>query len=137
LHWGVRRLLELLAVQHPLVVLVEDLHWAEPTLLDLLRFVAEGGGEAPMLLLTSARPELLDSGNALVTANGYRHVIELDALGSDESRNLLIELAGGRPLRASLVESVLRRADGNPVLREAVRGRVGDQGLLAGGPERG
>ena len=88
-----------------------------------------------MLLLTSARPELLDSGNALVTANGYRHVIELDALGPEESRNLLIELAGERPLPASLVETVLRRADGNPLFLEELMGMVADQGLLAGGRE--
>src|SRR2546423_3344686 len=135
LHWGVRRLLELLAAEQPLVVVVEDLHWAEPTLLDLLRFIAEGSRDAPMLLLTSARPELLESGNALVTANGYRHVIELDALGEEESRSLLNELAGGRPLPASLVETVLRRADGNPLFLEELVGMVADQGLLAGGRE--
>ena len=56
LHWGIRRLLELLAVKRPLVLVFEDLHWAEPTLFDLIDFLREAAG--PILVLGSARREL-------------------------------------------------------------------------------
>src|SRR5205807_5381131 len=54
LHWGIRRLLELLASERPLLVIFEDLHWAEPTLLELILLISKGAAEAPLLLLASA-----------------------------------------------------------------------------------
>src|SRR6266545_5106309 len=57
--WATRRLLETLAQRRPLLVILEDLHWAEPTFLDLVQALA-AQAEAPMLLLCLARPELLD-----------------------------------------------------------------------------
>jgi predicted ATPase len=68
LHWGVRRLFEQLAQQRPLVLVFEDLHWAEQTLLDLLRFVVQGEDDRPLLILGSARPELMDVRHVLLRA---------------------------------------------------------------------
>src|SRR5439155_6087551 len=61
IRWGVRKLLEAIARDRPLVVVIDDLHWAEPTLLDLVDHVADWSREAPVLLLAVARPELLDA----------------------------------------------------------------------------
>ena len=58
--WGVRRLLETIARRQPLVVVIDDLQWAEPTLLELVEHVADLSRDAPILLLAIARPELLD-----------------------------------------------------------------------------
>ena len=58
--WSIRRLLEAIARRGALVVLFEDVHWAEPTLLDLIEHVAGWTRDAPMLLLCLARPELLN-----------------------------------------------------------------------------
>ena len=58
--WSVRRLLEELATRRPLVLCVDDLHWAEPNLLDLLERVREEVSDLPLLLLCQARPELLE-----------------------------------------------------------------------------
>src|SRR5207248_1054432 len=58
--WAVRKLFEALARERPLVLLFEDLHWAQPTLLDLVEHVADTARDAPLLLLCLARPELLD-----------------------------------------------------------------------------
>src|SRR5260370_17067754 len=55
IHWGLRRLLELFAHDRPLLVVLEDFHSAEPTLLELIRFIVEGAA-APVLVLGSARP---------------------------------------------------------------------------------
>ncbi|MDX6408966.1 MAG: hypothetical protein QOE13_2037, partial [Gaiellaceae bacterium] len=133
LHWGIRRLFEELATERPLVLVVEDLHWAEPTLLDLLTFVAQGEQPLPILILGSARPELVGTEHPLITANGNRHLIEIDALGAAESRNLLEELASPRELPEALLEKVLRNAEGNPLFLEEMVGMLLDEGLLEGG----
>ncbi len=59
--WAVRKLFERVARMGPLVVVVDDLHWAEPTFLDLIDHVADWSRQAPILLLCVARPELLEA----------------------------------------------------------------------------
>ena len=58
--WAYRRLFESLADERPLMFVVEDIHWAEPELLDLLQYVATFSVGHPILLLCLARPDLLD-----------------------------------------------------------------------------
>ena len=58
LHWGIRQVLRLLAARKPLLLVVEDLHWAEPTLVDLIGHIADAGFQAPILVLASARTDL-------------------------------------------------------------------------------
>ena len=58
--WAVRRSFETLARERPLVVIFDDVHWAEPTLLDLVEYIGEWTDDAPILLLALARPDLLD-----------------------------------------------------------------------------
>jgi class 3 adenylate cyclase/tetratricopeptide (TPR) repeat protein len=135
LHWGVRRLFERLAVQRPVVLVVEDLHWAEPTLLDLIRFIAESDEPASIFILASGRPELLDSHHPLVAADGYRYVVEVDSLSEAESRNLLAELVRPRELPPALTDVVLRNAGGNPLFLEETIGMILDEGLLDAGRE--
>jgi class 3 adenylate cyclase/tetratricopeptide (TPR) repeat protein len=135
LHWGIRRLFEHLARQRPLVLVLEDLHWAEPTLLDLVRYVAESEQRARIFILGSGRPELLDCGHPLVAADGYRHVVELDSLGEEESRAFLAQLARSRELPEALVDAVLRNAGGNPLFLEEMVGMILDEGLLEAGRE--
>ena len=59
--WAVRKVLEALARRHPLVLVVDDLQWAEPTFVELVEHVAEWTRDAPLVLLIMARPDLLDS----------------------------------------------------------------------------
>ena len=58
--WAFRRLFETIAAEQPLVVVVDDLHWAEPALLDLIEYVASSSSGAPIYLLCTARPDLFD-----------------------------------------------------------------------------
>ena len=58
--WAVRRFLEALAAERPVLLVLEDVHWAEPTLLDLVEYLAAWASEAPVLVLCLARPELLE-----------------------------------------------------------------------------
>jgi predicted ATPase len=62
LHWGIRRFLQLLATERPLVVVFEDLHWAEPTLLDLIAYVVEEIDGGPLLVLATGRPSCSSRG---------------------------------------------------------------------------
>ena len=58
--WAVRKLVETLAHRSPLILAFEDVHWAEPTLLDLIEHLADWVRDAPVLIVCLARPELLD-----------------------------------------------------------------------------
>ena len=58
--WAVRKALERRARERPLALVVEDIHWAEPTLLDLIEHLVDWTRDAPLLLLCLARPELID-----------------------------------------------------------------------------
>src|SRR6266550_671050 len=132
LHWGVRRLFEHLAEERPLVLVIEDLHWAEPTLLDLILSLTESNPARPILILGSGRPELLDVHHALAGA-GRAHVVELDALDEDEARSLLADLTPSRELPPQLVDAVLRNAEGNPLFLEEMVAMILDEGLLESG----
>jgi class 3 adenylate cyclase/tetratricopeptide (TPR) repeat protein len=118
LHWGIRRLLELLATRRPLVVVFEDLHWAEETLLELVRFVADGSETVPLLLLGTARPDLADRRPTILVESGNRHVLELDPLTQAESETLVSAVAATRELPGETLEALLRNAQGNPLFLE-------------------
>ena len=115
--WAARRLLETLARKRPVVLVLEDLHWAAPAFLDLVEHVAELA-RAPILLLCLARPELLDTrpewGGGRLSASS----ILLDALLPDRARLLLDLLAGDRALDEENRAAILAGAAGNPLFLE-------------------
>jgi class 3 adenylate cyclase len=115
--WAIRRLLEIIASEQPLVVLVDDIQWADPGLLDLLEYVLGWALESPLLVICLARPEFRDRrpdwGDPLTTAR----LIRLGALDEVETGSLLDELAGG-PLPSQVRERIVRISDGNPLFAE-------------------
>jgi predicted ATPase/class 3 adenylate cyclase len=130
LHWGIRRVLQLLAARNPLVLVFEDLHWAEPTLLELLLSIVVTTEGAPLLLVGSARPELAEAHPAMVAENERRRVLELEALSGDDSQALLAELLESEGVPRGRLDALLEAAGGNPLfLEETVRMLV-DAGTL-------
>ena len=114
--WAVRRLFEALARKRPLIAVFEDLHWAEPTLLDLLEYVAESSSGFPILLLCSARPELLERRPGWADQPNHR-LLDLEPLPTADACELAAQLAAeklGEPALARIVE----RAEGNPLFLE-------------------
>ena len=93
--WAVRRLFEALARGRPLIVVVDDLHWAEPALLDLLEHVARFASDAPILIVGIARPELLDDRPDWGARSPEVAVMMLEPLGEDECGRLIRNLLGG------------------------------------------
>jgi class 3 adenylate cyclase/tetratricopeptide (TPR) repeat protein len=124
LHWGIRRVLQVLSERAPIAVFFEDVHWAEPTLIDLIRFLCEPTVGFPVLVVASARPEFIDQQPAFVDADRNREIIELAALSEDESRALLGELFGLSALPHNAVDSLLRIAGGNPLFLEETVGML-------------
>jgi class 3 adenylate cyclase/tetratricopeptide (TPR) repeat protein len=129
LFWAVRTLLESLATERPLVAVIDDIHWAEPTLLDLIEYVADWSRDSAILLLCPARPELLDTrpgwgGGKLNAAS-----LLLEPLGSDASHELITNLLGAQ-LPATIGERISRAAEGNPLFVEEMISMLVDDGRL-------
>jgi class 3 adenylate cyclase len=113
------------ATERPLVVLVEDLHWADDQLLDLLEQLA-ANVEGPVLMLATARPELIERRPGWGRVG---EVVEVEALSAEDSLQLLDELLAGE-LPGRLRDVVLDRAEGNPFFVEEVLETLIDRGLL-------
>jgi class 3 adenylate cyclase/tetratricopeptide (TPR) repeat protein len=125
--WAFRRLLETLAAERPLVALIDDIHWAEPTLLDLIEYVAGFTRGHPLLLLCTARPELREDHPAWGRAGT---VVALQPLRSAESEELIQNLLGHARLPAEVQARVVEAAEGNPLFVEEMLRMLIDDGLL-------
>ncbi|HEY3336823.1 MAG TPA: adenylate/guanylate cyclase domain-containing protein [Candidatus Limnocylindrales bacterium] len=126
--WAIRRLFEALARERPLVVVVEDIHWAEPTLLDLLDHIADRS--RGLLLVCPARPELLDARPAWGTERVHAVRIALEPLPTEAIGRLIATLPGGSVLPGAIVDRIREAAEGNPLYVEELVGMLVDEGLL-------
>jgi class 3 adenylate cyclase len=127
--WAVRKVFEVLARRGPLVVVFDDLQWAEPTLLDLVEHLADFSREVPLLILCMARPELLDErpgwGGGKLNASS----ILLEPLDDDQCRQLITNLLD-QPLRADVEATIAAGAEGSPLFAEELLAMLIDDELL-------
>ena len=131
--WAVRRLLGTLARERPLLVVLEDLHWAEPTFLDLVEYLADSRGH-PILLVCLARPELLEERPQWAGGKVNAASLLLDPLGPDESEALIESLLGGLVLPEATRLGIARTAEGNPLFLEQLLALVAEGIDPAGEP---
>ncbi|HEV2251454.1 MAG TPA: adenylate/guanylate cyclase domain-containing protein [Candidatus Limnocylindria bacterium] len=117
LAFGLRRYLERRAASAPLVLVFEDVHWAEPGLLDLIEDLAEWS-RAPLLLLCLARPDFRELRPAWGSAAANATAVTLSPLGSDDTRRLIAELLAIDDLPEQVRSDVVTRAEGNPLYVE-------------------
>ncbi|MDH4101814.1 MAG: AAA family ATPase [Thermoleophilia bacterium] len=128
LHEAVVAFVDELASERPAVVLVEDIHWAEDDLLDLLeRIVADA--RAPVVMLATGRPELQDHRPGWGAGRRNATVMWLDPLPAREASRMLDEMLPA-VLPAELRELVIERAEGNPFFLEELVGELADAGVL-------
>ncbi len=134
LHVSVRRFLETLALQKPLCLMFEDIHWADSALLDLIEFVAARAKEVPLLIVTQARPALLEKrpnwGGGVRAFNS----LALEALSENAGRDLIMALCRERQLPEEVAEQVGRGAGGNPLFAEELVAMIAERGTGAGIP---
>jgi class 3 adenylate cyclase/tetratricopeptide (TPR) repeat protein len=128
LFWGARRLLETLAADRPLVLVIDDVHSAEPTFLEFLTHLTQSG-QAPILIIASARRELLE--RLPDWSNGGRASrIILEPLSAADTELVIDRLLGERGLAADLRERVVSAAEGNPFFIEQMVSMLVERGFV-------
>jgi class 3 adenylate cyclase len=132
--WSVRRLVEELASQRPLVLNVDDLHWAEPNLLELLQRMGEELTDLPLLLLCQARPELLEQHPEWGSQAVGSTTVVLSPLSSAETGASVAALLGGDPPEG-VAATVADWSGGNPLFIEEIVAHLAESGALEREPE--
>jgi class 3 adenylate cyclase/tetratricopeptide (TPR) repeat protein len=128
--WAVRKMLEHLARERPVVVVFDDIHWAEPTFLDLIDHLSDWTRDAAVLVLCIARPELLEIrptwGGGKLNATS----ILLEPLPADDASELVDNLLGSAEIPEAARDRILEAAEGNPLFVEEMLAMLIDDGLL-------
>jgi class 3 adenylate cyclase len=129
LFYSARLLVEGLAAQQPTVLIFEDIHWADPSLLDLIEFLAARVRDVPLLLLTLARPELLSRrsswGGGLPAYTG----LPLEPLAESDARELTRRLLTEHALARSedQADALATTAEGNPLFIEELTASLAER----------
>jgi class 3 adenylate cyclase len=115
-----------LAAQQPVLALYEDVHWIDPSTLELLGMVIERVRQLPVLVLITFRPEFQPpwTGHAHVT------MLAMGRLGRRQGADLVARVTGDKPLPAAIVEQIVARTDGVPLFVEELTKTVLESGLL-------
>jgi tetratricopeptide (TPR) repeat protein len=128
--WAIRKLLESVASDRPLVVVFDDTHWGEPAFLDLVEYLEGWSRSSPILLLSIARPELLETRAGWGSAATEPTTIALDPLTGKESDLLIQNLLGPSVLSDGFRQRIAETAEGNPLFVEEMLGMLIDEDRL-------
>jgi len=128
--WATARLLAAQATERPLVLVIEDLHWAEATMLELLDHLQLSPYPARMLILATARPEALNVSRSSAVVPPTE-VIRLNALSPAESDELIVDVLGSSSLPANAQALIRGAAAGNPLFLEQALATWIEEGVLA------
>ncbi|MGZ5293826.1 MAG: ATP-binding protein [Actinomycetota bacterium] len=129
--WAVRSFLEAVAQTAPLAVVFDDIHWGEPTFLELIEHIADWAREAPILVLCLARPELLDERAGWGGGKFNATTILLEPLSDGECGDLIGNLLGHAALPKEARDRILAAAEGTPLFVEEMLSMLIDDGLVA------
>ena len=128
--WAVRRLFEVIGERGPLVVVFDDLHWGEPSLLDMIDHVADAARDASILLICTARPEFLDARAGWAGGKLNATSILLEPLTDAQSESLIANLLGSTGLADDVRSRIVQAAGGNPLFVEQMLAMLIDDGLI-------
>ncbi len=132
--WAARRFLEALARCRPVLVVFEDLHWAEPTFLDLVESLTLPRGRSAIVLFCLARPELLDQRPAWAAEAESSVSVQLEPLADGPAATLLDSLAAGYAIAPSTRARLIDTAAGNPFYLEQLAVALSEQAGSDGWP---
>ena len=130
MRWAIRALLERLAATRPVVFVLDDLQWAEPTFLDVVEHVADLARDAPILLACMARPELLDDHPAWAGGKLNATSILLEPLNAEECGTLVANLLADDAVDPVVRARIAAAAEGHPLYAEEITGLLVDDGRL-------
>ena len=125
-----RRFLEHLAERSPLVLVFEDMHWADDGLLDFVDDLVEWASAVPLLVVCIARPELLSRRPGWGGGKPNATTLSLSPLTRDDTARLVAALLEQAVLPADLQAALLSRAEGNPLYAEEYVRMLQDRGFL-------
>ena len=125
-----REFLEALADQQPSVFVFEDLHWADPALLEFIEYVTEFAEGVPMVLIGTTRPELWERVPPFAPAGRSSVRVNLSALNREDTARLTANLLDQLVLPADVQQAVVSRAGGNPLYAEEFVRLLRDTGIL-------
>jgi class 3 adenylate cyclase/tetratricopeptide (TPR) repeat protein len=128
-YWAARKVLEILAANAPVVALIDDIHWAEPAFLDLLEHVLSTSSGAPILLLATARHDLLEERAQWGEQPGASRIV-LQPLTDDAAAQVVANLLGGTGLPPDVLARIVDTAEGNPLYVEQLLSMLIDRGAL-------
>jgi class 3 adenylate cyclase/tetratricopeptide (TPR) repeat protein len=129
LYWGVRRFMQVLAAQGPVLALFDDIHWAEPAFLDLLESLLETIGDAPVLLIATSRRDLLEERPQWGEREHSERLL-LRALGDVAAAQVVTNLLGAAGLPAELMRRIVNAAEGNPLYVEQMLAMLLETGAV-------
>jgi class 3 adenylate cyclase/tetratricopeptide (TPR) repeat protein len=128
--WAARRLFELISDGEPLLVLIDDIHWAERTFLDLIRSVAATLSGFPVVVACSARPDLFEAHPDWNEEREHHAILVLQPLSEDESVEVAENLLGTTDLAGAVRTKIVEAAEGNPLFVEQMLSMLLDDGIL-------
>jgi len=128
-----RRFFEAIADRGPAVLVFEDLHWADDVLLDFVDHLVEWSGDVPLLVLGTARPELLDRRSDWGGGKPNSLLVSLAPLSDADTARVIAGVLEQAVLPAETQASLLRLAEGNPLYAEEYVRMLVDRGLLVQG----
>ncbi len=127
-----QRFLEGVAAERPLVLLFEDLHWADEPLVEFVDHVADASGGLPLLVICSARPELYERHAGWGGGKRNSTTVSLSPLSTEETARLIAALLERPVLPAETQTALLERCGGNPLYAEEFVRMLRDRGERAG-----
>ena len=130
-----RKFFEELAEQRPLVLAFEDLHWADDGLLDFVDYLVDWATDVPILVVASARPELLERRPGWGGGKRNATTISLAPLDGEDTARLIAALIERSVLPAETQARLLQRAGGNPLYAEEFARMLAERGATEALPE--
>src|SRR5262245_230191 len=127
--WGARKLLEAMARSQPLVVVFDDIHWAEATFLELIEHVVDSARDTPLLLVCPTRHELIERLPQWSTSEGAQR-IELEPLTAEQTSDVAAHLLGEAGIEDAVRDRIVEAAQGNPLFVEQLLSMLIDEGLI-------